>query len=313
MSKYVVHSGQNLYDVALYLYGSIEGIVDLFLNNPWLSFDCCLKKGDELIYTEDFVINQDVVTYNNVHGIIPANGERNVYFKDAFYPALIDIRLRADVNSAGFFISGKGVIEVDWGDNSQLEVINLPIGGTHAEHYFNSSISSELRNIRLYGEVEIRSLDFNKLFASGIYLLRPVYIEKLRVADFHANIDFLALADGLFELDLTGIRTSSLLPLLQDKALMKLDLRSEKLKVAVIDHFLIALVNQYEERRNCEIRLSVSPLGVYREPERDENGHYTIGTGMEAIWVIVHEPAWNEGGSWKFIINQTVYSNEPDN
>ena len=34
MGSYRVVAGQNIYDVALHLYGSVEGIVDLLVNNP---------------------------------------------------------------------------------------------------------------------------------------------------------------------------------------------------------------------------------------------------------------------------------------
>lgn len=37
MGKYIVTTGQNIYDVALHLTGSIEGIIDLMLSNPTLS------------------------------------------------------------------------------------------------------------------------------------------------------------------------------------------------------------------------------------------------------------------------------------
>ena len=64
MGRYKVIAGQNIYDVALHLYGSIEGIVDLMMCNTDLSLDTTLKVGDELIYSDDFVINADVVDYN---------------------------------------------------------------------------------------------------------------------------------------------------------------------------------------------------------------------------------------------------------
>ena len=57
MGKYTVTEGQNLYDVALHLTGSIEGIVDLLICNPALSLADTLHSGDELFYTDDFVIN----------------------------------------------------------------------------------------------------------------------------------------------------------------------------------------------------------------------------------------------------------------
>ena len=49
----------------------------------------------------------------------------------------------------------------------------------------------------------------------------------------------------------------------------------------------------------------------YREPDRDtETGRYRIASGMEAVWVILHEEAWNEGGAWKFIIDDITYTVE---
>ena len=75
MGKYKVIAGQNLYDIALHIYGSIEGIVDLMMCNTDLSLDTTLKVGDELIYSDDFIINADVVAYNEMHGIVPSNGQ----------------------------------------------------------------------------------------------------------------------------------------------------------------------------------------------------------------------------------------------
>ena len=37
MGSYRVVTGQNIYDVALHLYGSVEGIVDLLVNNAGLA------------------------------------------------------------------------------------------------------------------------------------------------------------------------------------------------------------------------------------------------------------------------------------
>ena len=61
MGNYRVITGQNIYDVALHLYGSIEGIVDLLINNPGLSLETELRTGQELTYTDGFIINADVV------------------------------------------------------------------------------------------------------------------------------------------------------------------------------------------------------------------------------------------------------------
>ena len=74
MGRYKVIAGQNIYDVALHLYGSVEGIVDLLMNNTSLSIDDDLRPGDELAYTDGFVINADVLAYNTRHNIVPAGG-----------------------------------------------------------------------------------------------------------------------------------------------------------------------------------------------------------------------------------------------
>lgn len=50
MGKYIVIQGQNIYDVALHIYGSIEGVTDLMVNNENLSFATELKAGDELVW-----------------------------------------------------------------------------------------------------------------------------------------------------------------------------------------------------------------------------------------------------------------------
>ena len=57
MAIYKVKPAQNLYDVALHLYGSIEGLFDLLITNEWLSMTTELQPGMELEYHDYFVIN----------------------------------------------------------------------------------------------------------------------------------------------------------------------------------------------------------------------------------------------------------------
>ena len=51
MGNYTITTGQNLYDIAMHIHGSIEGIVDLMINNSELSLDDKLQAGAQLIYT----------------------------------------------------------------------------------------------------------------------------------------------------------------------------------------------------------------------------------------------------------------------
>lgn len=75
MNKHVVKTGQNLYDVALTLYGSIEGIFDLLISNPSISYNTVFKTGMELNYHEDFIINQDIVSWLDENNVDVRNGK----------------------------------------------------------------------------------------------------------------------------------------------------------------------------------------------------------------------------------------------
>ena len=78
----------------------------------------------------------------------------------------------------------------------------------------------------------------------------------------------------------------------------------------VINDYLIYIAKHNNQRRNCKVILDIQPSGTYKEPPKDSNGNYVITTGMEAIYVITHETAWNEAGSWSFDINGTIYQYE---
>lgn len=107
MGKYSVIAGQNLYDVAIHTYGAIEGITDLLVNNESLSLDDDLQSGDELVYTDDYQIDREVVAYYQTHGITPASGELHVYPKVFTLPLAIELYLANTEISAGFSISSR--------------------------------------------------------------------------------------------------------------------------------------------------------------------------------------------------------------
>ena len=56
MQIYKVKNNQNIFDVALNIYGSIEGVFNLLANNPELSFSSILKEDDELYWDEGSAI-----------------------------------------------------------------------------------------------------------------------------------------------------------------------------------------------------------------------------------------------------------------
>lgn len=75
MSKYTVKKGQNLYDIALELHGSIEGIFDLLVSNENISLNDELPKGLELTWHESFVVNNDIQEWLSNNNIVPKNGQ----------------------------------------------------------------------------------------------------------------------------------------------------------------------------------------------------------------------------------------------
>lgn len=82
MNKYTTKSGQNLYDIALAIYGSIEGIFDLLISNPNISFETIFTKGTELAYHNDFILNNNIVNWLNDNKIIVKNGNYKITTKD---------------------------------------------------------------------------------------------------------------------------------------------------------------------------------------------------------------------------------------
>lgn len=309
MSYYKVTAGQNLYDVALHIYGSVEGVTDLLMNNPSLSFNDKLNAGDTLLYSDGLVINPEVTAYYKNQRIVPSGGERGVYPKYFTMPRIADIYLDSDKTTAGFSISGTGGIEIDWADNTPPERILLGDNVRKLYHTFDNAVSGR-RKIGIYGDMTIGTIDLTDLRAGDVYFLEPVTAQKFTHANCTVNIAYAAMLRGVYEMNLKDISAGSLLPLLKIRSLMALDISGQYLKSHVVDEYLIGLVRHYYGRRSCTVTMTCTPSGEYREPARDGNLNYILTTGMEAVWVITNEPAWNEGGFWKFIIDDKTYTGE---
>ena len=308
MGKYRVIAGQNLYDIALHIYGSIEGIVDLMMCNTDLSLDTMLKVGDELIYSDDFIINADVVAYNEMHGIVPSNGEHHVYPKIFTKPLAVAFSLPTELLNVQCSVSGVGTLEIDWGDNTDTEIITLTDKARILKHTFDSKVRKR-RRIRWFTDAYFKQVDWSGLQPSAVAILQPMPIEELTLNDATLTLESLQMVAGIYSLNLSGLSCGNLKPLVECRELMEINLSDANIKPTVLDEWLIAMVERYGNRRNCEVILTAQPTGVYQEPKRnDETGKYNITSGMEAIWIITHEESWNEGGKWKFIINDKEYS-----
>lgn len=309
MGSYKVIAGQNLYDVALHVYGSVEGITDLLANNESLSLDDDLQAGDVLFYTDGYRINKEVVAYYQTHGITPASGELHVYPKSFSLPPTVELYLSHEAISSGFTVSGSGKLEIDWGDNSVAEAVSVDGNSLRMSHLFDSPVGGK-RKVSLYMEGRFQSLNFSELHPSALYIFKPVYVERFVLKNAALGIESLPLLSGVFELCLDGLKTDELTPLLELKGLMRLSLCGTVFRQPAIDAYLTGLVRRHDNRRSCRVVLECEPSGEYREPRKDANGRYMVSSGMEAVWVLTHEPAWNEGAPWEFVINDRIYRYE---
>lgn len=75
MALYKVRSGQNIYDVALALYGSVEGVFDLLVRNPWLTMETVLSYGMEIDYNAERAVRSDIRGWIERNSLIVKNGE----------------------------------------------------------------------------------------------------------------------------------------------------------------------------------------------------------------------------------------------
>ena len=162
----------------------------------------------------------------------------------------------------------------------------------------------------MYMQCYIKQLDISGLRPIELYILKPLQIERFVLNNATLAIDALPMLESTFGVSLDGLKTNSLTPLLELKNLMSLSLMQTIYRQPAIDTYLIGLVQRHDNRRNCKVIMTVQPSGEYREPVRDSNNRYRLTSGMEAIWVLTHEPAWNEGGAWEFIIHETTYKYE---
>lgn len=296
MATYIVKPNQNLFDVALHIYGSVEGIFDLLISNPQLGMSSELSYGQKLEYHEEFVINAPIVNEFRNKNITPSSGERKVYFKRPEEDLLIIVEISPNLDLTNLTFAGEGVMIVDWGDNSPLEYFTLKSEREEAEHYFNSEV--ETRRIKIYGNpdtLKFTQLDTTKLGGSLI-LCRPLIVDEYTCVGRGHSLLGLSLFNGTYKIDLRQSTIKDLIPI-GDLHLQELDLReADFLKIDVLDDYLEYIVAHHDDRRPCTVRLSTEPS------ER----------GFAAIHTILNEPEWNISDTWKFYINNKLYQIEDD-
>lgn len=310
MQIYKVTNNQNIFDVAIAIYGSIEGVFDLLVNNPDLSFDSQLKGGQELYWDEAFVVFDTIVDSLSSEKIVPANGERHVYYKETDKELACVIQINGEYDNLALLLSGDGCMVVDWGDNSDLESISLTSDMRTYNHYFDNEVDQ--RSVRLYGDFRIKTWDMSSV--NGLVLpIRPIIVDELEMNQNKVPLDGLFLFNETYSVKMSNIEISDLSPI-RDMSLSYLELKNIKYTSSdTLNDYLIYVAQHNNQRRNCTVIIDTLPSGEYQEPVKDENGNYVITSGMEAIYVITHEDAWNEAGAWVFNISGNIYQYENSN
>lgn len=281
--------GQNLFDIALHLYGSIEGLFDILITNPRINMNTKLVAGMELQYHEDFVINKGIVEEFDKNDQIISNGERHVYYKPIDLPQRAIITTPDDLDLINFTVSGDGVMAVDWGDNSELEYIILSPSQALISHYFDNIVDE--RRVKIYGNFNIQRLDLTRMDGQ-FYLTQPLTVDEFYNQANDKGLQSLFLFEGTYVINLEKMVVFDLSPI-YDMSLSELNLRGVTLsQPTAINDYLIYLRNNYGQRRACKVYLDDKPS--------DE--------AMQAIQEIISEKEWNTPDKWEFHIGDTIYT-----
>lgn len=196
MAQYKVRSGQNIYDVALSIYGSVEGIFDLLVSNRWLNMETRLSYGMVLDYHEEFIVNKNIAIWLKDNNVLVKNGEhihnyidiekfiyehfqvnhpelqeqfqymspdeQNMFWETLYTPRMV-IHQQGQLSSFWFKLNpGKHII-VDWGDYSDIQITEGE-DEQELEHYYKGSGK---HIITLYGDFEFSILNMEKI--NGLY------------------------------------------------------------------------------------------------------------------------------------------------
>ena len=210
MKQYTVRSGQNIYDVSLTLYGTVEGIFDLLISNEGLTMDTKLEYGMVLNYHEEFVVNNGVVSWLRDNKVLVKNGEhiyhhidieslvkqhiysfhadqygelqwlspdeRNMYWEELTAPR-IAIQQQGQTASMNVWLKDDTHMFIDWGDYSDVQIIGSE-EEVEIEHCYKSD---GLHKITIYGDFKCYLLDLRKV--NGIhYPLSNIYADNFESA-----------------------------------------------------------------------------------------------------------------------------------
>lgn len=288
MAQYTVRHGQNLFDIVLTCYGDLNGLGDFMLLNPTVNYNSNFNDGDIVNYDETKVISQVTSNYYSKNRIIPTGGNDYIYYKEPLYKHLFSIYVSQDVVNLIVGISGSGIIQIDWGDNSQLQTVQLSQEVQTISHDSNSYLDTS-RRIRFYGEADFHTINLSRINVERAFSVSDFKCLTLIINDnkIIPNIKFTKIIRNLNKVDFSRTLIDDLSPLLYNHELREIHLENCEINQSIIDEYVIGLVKNYQSRLLADVWMKGNdlPSGMYQEPSVLSDPQ----TGMEAIWVLEND------------------------
>lgn len=208
MKQYITKKGQNIFDVCLMLYGSVEGILDLMVNNETmtvteygpqhlagqpLTLDTVLDRGVVLNYSEGLNINQGALEFYRRDDVTVANGECPFISVYEYDRSSVRIVIHQRGEYVDFDIAPQShTLYVDWGDYS--DIADVSEGVATLEHVYNDDGDHV---IQIFGDfVALAYLDFSRITGT-VYPTSSIPI----TGEGHLNnynADLIALFPGIY-------------------------------------------------------------------------------------------------------------------
>lgn len=288
IKQYVVAGGQNIMDVVLATYGSLDGLTDFLMHNPDIDLNSNLEGGQVVLYEQANVINEVTINYFSNNNVYPLNSERNVYYKESSLPLVAYILIPPSVVYVGCSIWCDGRFEIDWGDDTDIESFT---GNVNISHSNNSNINDN-RIIRLYSADNFNKISFNNIPIVDVFIFESRVIYQFDIVRSRelCSIGYCKLIKNLRDINMSGSKIADILYLIGCESIRSLNLNGCGIQKSDLDSYFIGLVKNYQSRviANVDVRNNGGISGIYQSPSNLSDPK----SGLEAVWVLENERSW---------------------
>lgn len=305
MSTYTVQTNQSVFDVAMAIHGTIDGLADILVNNKGLNLVDDIEAGEEIVFTSIITLNKPVVDFLDSKGIVVANNGLDVKFQQPLHPIIASLSINKS-SSIFEFTKTDGDIYIDWGDESDIELFTSST--KHVYHQFDISVAEkdERFNIRIFGDksTSLGDVEVISTTVESCILYRSVSMTGYIDGSEIENPEFISLADGIKHISLANATSGDFGFLGRIETIRELYLETKNTTPESIDSLFKTIVNEYGGRLPASIKTKIAPNGKYQAPK----DNLPPKTGMEAVWVLINSEQWNtETHRWKIEIDGIEY------